>query len=438
MITKIKGTQDILPSEVRRWQDLEDVIFQVSRLYGFKEIRTPIFEASELFHRSVGDTSDIVKKETYDFTDRGERQVTLRPEGTASVVRSVVENKLYADPGLPLKYYYVGPMFRYERPQKGRQRQFHQFGAEAMGSFSPQMDAEMIAYATTLLAALRLPGVRVKVNSLGDAASKAAYREKLLEYLAPRIDGLCEDCRARFQDNPLRVLDCKVDKDSPILKEAPKPLDYLSPEAKAHFDAVLGHLKAMGLDFAVDKSLVRGLDYYTHTVFELEADLPTLGAQATIGGGGRYNDLVESLDGPSFPSVGFAFGLERLLLALESVEEPQPPEPLHVFLITLGEAAKAQASGLLLRLRHGGLLCDTDFMDRPLKGQFKQAERLGAMYILILGDEEIAKGVVNVKNVKTGLQEAVETGQLYSYLVKGIQASAHSCGGECESCGEHC
>lgn len=438
MITKIKGTQDILPSEVRRWQDLEDVIFQVSRLYGFKEIRTPVFEASELFHRSVGDSSDIVKKETYDFTDRGERQVTLRPEGTASVVRSVVENKLYAEPSLPLKYYYVGPMFRYERPQKGRQRQFHQFGAEAMGSFSPQMDAEMIAYATTLLAALRLPGVRVKVNSLGDAASKAAYREKLLDYLSPRIEGLCEDCQARFRENPLRVLDCKVDKESPILLEAPKPLDSLTPEAKAHFDAVLGHLLAMGLDFSVDKSLVRGLDYYTHTVFELEADLPTLGAQATIGGGGRYNDLVESLDGPSFPAVGFAFGMERLLLALESLEQPETPDPLHVFLITLGNEAKAKASGLLLRLRHGGLICETDFMDRPLKGQFKQAERLGAMYILILGDEEIAKGVVNVKNVKTGVQETIETEKLYAYLVKGIQASAHECAGECESCGEHC
>ncbi|HOW38398.1 MAG TPA: ATP phosphoribosyltransferase regulatory subunit, partial [Bacillota bacterium] len=196
MITKIKGTQDILPAESRRWQDLEDVIFQVSRLYGFREIRTPIFEASELFHRSVGDTSDIVKKETYDFADRGDRMVTLRPEGTASVVRSVIENKLYAEPSLPLKMYYVGPMFRYERPQKGRQRQFHQFGAEAMGSYSPQVDAEMIAYATTLLAALRLPKVRVKINSLGDTPSKALYRDQLMAYLQPRIDGLCEDCRA--------------------------------------------------------------------------------------------------------------------------------------------------------------------------------------------------------------------------------------------------
>ncbi len=438
MITKIKGTQDILPAESRRWQDLEDVIFQVSRLYGFREIRTPIFEASELFHRSVGDTSDIVKKETYDFADRGDRMVTLRPEGTASVVRSVIENKLYAEPSLPLKMYYVGPMFRYERPQKGRQRQFHQFGAEAMGSYSPQVDAEMIAYATTLLAALRLPKVRVKINSLGDTPSKALYRDQLMAYLQPRIDGLCEDCRARFLDNPLRVLDCKVDKESPILAEAPKPLDFLTPEAKAHFEAVLGHLRGMGLEVQIDKSLVRGLDYYTHTVFELEADLPTLGAQATIGGGGRYNDLVETLGGPSFPAVGFAFGMERLLLALESLGEAEKPEPIHAFLIALGEGARTKASELLLRLRHGGLICDTDFMDRPLKGQFKQAERLGARFCLILGDDELAKGVINVKDTETGVQETVEWAQLYPYLVQKIREHAHHCGGECADCSEDC
>jgi histidyl-tRNA synthetase len=236
----------------------------------------------------------------------------------------------------------------------------------------------------------------------------------------------------------LRVLDCKVDKDSPILAEAPKPLDFLSPEAKAHFDAVVAHLKNMHLDFVVDKSLVRGLDYYTHTVFELEADLPTLGAQATLGGGGRYNDLVETLDGPSFPSVGFAFGLERLLLAMESLEKAEPEDRVHAFLISLGEAAKAKSSEILLSLRHGGLICEADFMDRPLKGQFKQAERVKARYLLIQGDEEIAKGVINVKNAETGVQETVELGQLYQYLVQGIQSLAHHCGGECESCNEDC
>lgn len=438
MITKVKGTQDILPSECRKWQELEEVIQQVSRLYNFKEIRTPIFEASELFHRSVGDSSDIVRKETYDFVDRGERQLTLRPEGTASVVRSVIENKLYSDPNLPLKMYYVGPMFRYERPQKGRYRQLHQFGAEAFGSFSPLVDAEMIAYATTLLAALRITNVRVRINSLGDAESKTAYREKLVEYLAPKLDGLCEDCRERFATNPLRILDCKVDKDSPILKDAPKPADYLSEEAKMHFQSVLEYLSSMHIDYVVDKSLVRGLDYYTHTVFELEADLPTLGAQATICGGGRYNDLVESLDGPSFPAVGFAFGIERLLLALESLEKPEEPESIHAFLITLGDKAKAKSASILMQLRHGGIVVDTDFFDRPLKGQFKQAERIHPMYLLILGDDELEKGVINVKNTETSVQETVELKQLYPYLVQGIRNHAHHCQGECESCHEDC
>lgn len=438
MITKIKGTQDILPAESAKWQELEAVISQVSRLYNFKEIRTPIFEASELFHRSVGDSSDIVRKETYDFVDRGERNLTLRPEGTASVVRSVIENKLYSDPNLPLKMYYVGPMFRYERPQKGRYRQLHQFGAEAFGSFSPLVDAEMIAYATTLLAALRIPNVRVKINSLGDAESKAAYREKLVEYLAPQLDGLCEDCRDRFSTNPLRILDCKVDKDSPILANAPKPLDYLTEAAKKHFQTILDYLTSMHIDFVVDKSLVRGLDYYTHTVFELEADLPTLGAQATICGGGRYNELVENLEGPSFPAVGFAFGMERLLLALESVQKEKEADSIHAFLITLGEKAKAKSAAILMQLRHGGIVVDTDFFDRPLKSQFKQAERLHPMYLLILGDEELDKGVINVKNAESGVQETVELSKLYPYLVQGIREHAHHCGGECESCQEDC
>jgi histidyl-tRNA synthetase len=438
MITKIKGTYDILPSESRKWQELESVILQVSRLYHFKEIRTPIFEASELFHRSVGESSDIVKKETYDFSDRGERRVTLRPEGTASVVRSVIENKLYADPNLPLKMYYVGPMFRYERPQKGRQRQFHQFGAEALGSYSPLVDAEMIAYACTLLKALRLPSVRVKINSLGDQESKEIYRVKLMDYLRPQILDLCPDCQARFLENPLRVLDCKVDKESPILKLAPKPSESLSLAASEHFQAVIQHLKGMRIDFVIDPSLVRGLDYYTHTVFELEADLPTLGAQATLGGGGRYNKLVESLDGPPFPAVGFAFGLERLLLALESVEQPQEPDFVHAFVIALGDKAKAFSSQIMMTLRHGGLIVDTDFFDRPLKAQFKQAERTRAMYLLILGDDEIAENVINVKNAQTGVQETVTIDQLYPYLVQQIQSRTHQCGGECDSCKEDC
>ena len=438
MITKIKGTQDILPAEAARWQDLENIIANVSAVYHFQEIRTPMFEASELFHRGVGEATDIVKKETYDFSDRGDRMITLRPEGTAGVVRAVIENKLYADPSLPLKYYYVGPMFRYERPQKGRQRQFHQFGAEALGSFSPQTDAEMIAYAVTTLRALRLPNVKVKINSLGAQESKLAYRERLLGYLEPNIGALCPDCRNRYKENPLRVLDCKFDHENPILVQAPKPLDDLNEADRNHFDQVLAFLTAMHIDYEIDKSLVRGLDYYTHTVFELEADLPSLGAQGTLGGGGRYNDLVEGLDGPSFPAVGFAFGMERLLLARESLAEPVPTPPLHAFVIALGAAAKPKAMEIMIGLRHGGLVVDADFMDRPLKGQFKQAERLGAMWIVILGDDEIAAGTINVKNAKTGEQETIPAVKLYHYLLDKLREREPACDGGCEACEEEC
>ena len=438
MITKIKGTYDILPEQTAAWQQLEEVIAAVSKIYHFQEIRTPIFEASELFHRGVGDTTDIVKKETYDFLDRGDRSVTLRPEGTAGVVRSIIENKLYASPNLPLKYYYVGPMFRYERPQKGRQRQFHQFGAEAMGSFDPRLDAEVIGYAVTLLKALRLENVKVKINSLGDKASKLSYRTTLQTYLSTQVEGLCSDCQHRYLENPLRVLDCKVDHDNPILINAPKPLKSLNEPDQIHFNQVLAYLDAMGIDYHVDESLVRGLDYYTHTVFELEADLPTLGAQATLGGGGRYNDLVENLDGPSFPAVGFAFGMERLLLALESMENKKPTPYTHVFMIALGEKASVASMNLLTKLRHGGLICETDFFSRPLKGQFKQAERVNPKFIIIMGDDELSQNVVNVKNTKAGTQETVSINDVYHYLVNAIQSESHQCSGHCSECEDDC
>jgi len=354
------------------------------------------------------------------------------------VVRSVIENKLYASANLPLKYYYVGPMFRYERPQKGRQRQFHQFGAEAMGSYDPKLDAEVIGYASTLLKALRLANVRVKVNSLGDKASKAAYRDILLDYLKPQISELCSDCQHRYLENPLRVLDCKIDHDHPVLIHAPKPLDSLNIEDKAHFEMVLKYLEAMKVQYVVDSSLVRGLDYYTHTVFELEADLPTLGSQATLGGGGRYNDLVENLDGPSFPAVGFAFGMERLLLAMESVEQKIEEQRTHVFIMPIGEEAKIKSMEIVTTLRHGGLVCETDFFDRPMKGQFKQAERINPQFILIIGDDELAKNVVNVKNTQSGEQIPVSFENLYQYLVQAIQSASHACQGHCDDCDDDC
>jgi len=436
MINKIKGTYDILPDESNKWQEIEEVIRNVSRLFNFQEIRTPIFEYSELFHRGVGETTDIVTKETYDFMDRGNRNVTLRPEGTASVVRSLIENKLYASPSQPVKVYYEGPMFRYERPQKGRYRQFYQFGAEVFGAVSPLADAEIINYAATFLEALRIKDITVKINSLGDAKSKENYKKKLTEYLTPNVEHLCNDCKRRYVENPLRVLDCKVDKDNPVLIDAPKPLDYLSDEDRYHFDQVIDALDAIGLDYIIDKSLVRGLDYYTHTVFEIDANLDSLGAQSTLVGGGRYNHLVESLDGPDVPAVGFAFGMERLILALESVDKPEVAPFIHCFMIALGDDVQEDALKIVNELRHGGLICDYDFFNKNLKGKFKQADRMNPMYLLIYGTEEQKEQVINIKDNKTGEQNKVPLSNVYQYIVNQLRQATTSCSGNCNDCDE--
>ena len=432
MIRRIKGTQDILPNEILKWQELEQVIRNVSKLFNFQEIRTPIFESSELFHRSVGETTDIVKKETYDFEDRGNRMNTLRPEGTASVVRAVIENKLYTDENLPLKLYYYGPMFRYERPQKGRQRQFHQFGAEIIGSDSPLADAEIINFAATFLEALKIKNVQVRVNSLGDKESKDNYQKALNEYLEPNIKHLCEDCNRRYLENPLRVLDCKVDKGSEVLNNAPKPYDYLSTKAKVHFEQVIMALDSLGLNYVIDKNLVRGLDYYTHTVFEIDSDLETLGAQSTLVGGGRYNNLYASLEGPDLPAVGFAFGVERLLLALEAINTEEEKPYIHAYFINLADVFQTDALKIINDLRHGGLIVDYDFFNKNLKGQFKQADRLNPKFYLIFGEEEAKKQVINVKSLDTKEQVEVSLDNLYQYLVNEI--TGKHCVGGCDSC----
>ncbi len=423
MITKIKGTQDIFPETTKLWQELEAKIRDVSRVYNFQEIRTPIFEATELFHRSVGDTSDIVKKETYDFQDRGLRMITLRPEGTAPIVRSVIESKLYATPKLPLKLYYMGPMFRYERPQKGRQRQFHQFGAEAIGLESPLVDAEMIAYAVTFLKSLGIKDVKVKINSLGEADSKEKYKVILKEYLREHIDKLCSDCNRRYEENPLRVLDCKIDKDNPVLLQAPKLVDSLSEGARSHFEQVLGYLRHIGIDHEIDKNLVRGLDYYTHTVFELDSGIASLGAQSTLGGGGRYNGLSEDLDGPYLPAVGFAFGMERLLLAMEGSGYAAPEDFIHAFMITLGDQAKSDSLAIVEKLRHAGLIVDYDFDVLTLKAQFRHAERYNPCFYLIYGEEEQASRTINIKDAASGIQERVALDDLQEVLMRKIAES---------------
>ncbi|MDD4069481.1 MAG: histidine--tRNA ligase [Candidatus Izemoplasmatales bacterium] len=432
MIRKIKGTQDILPNEIEKWHEIEETMRNVAKIFNFSEIRTPIFEASELFHRSVGETTDIVKKETYDFEDRGSRMNTLRPEGTAGVVRSVIENKLYTDPNLPLKLYYYGPMFRYERPQKGRQRQFHQFGAEIIGSNSPLVDAEVINFAATYLKALKINDINIRVNSLGDRESKDRYQLALNEYLEPNIHNLCEDCNRRYKENPLRVLDCKVDKDSETLKNAPKPLDYLSDNAKVHFDQVIMSLDQIGLNYTIDKNLVRGLDYYTHTVFEIDSDLETLGAQSTLVGGGRYNNLYQSLEGPDLPAIGFAFGVERLLLALEAINQEEVKPQIHCYFINLGDVFENESLKIINQLRRGGLIVDYDYFNKSLKAQFKQADRMNPRFYLIYGDEEAKKGVVNVKPTNSKDQVEVRIEDLYQYLIN--QLTQNTGCSSCEGC----
>lgn len=311
-----RGTVDILPGKSAQWIKLEQLLRTISANYNVKEMRTPIFEHTELFNRAVGDTTDVVSKEMYTFEDKKGRSITLRPEGTAGIARAYVENKMFGLPEKLQKVYYMGPMFRYERPQNGRQRQFHQYGVEMLGVESPYVDVECMLMAITVVEALGLKDVKLHINSLGDDKSRDSYRKALQDHFRDCLDDLCYDCQQRFEKNPLRILDCKVDKNHPAMQNAPKTIDYLSDNAKAHFNKVIELLDDLEVDYVIDTNLVRGLDYYSHTVFEIISDDPKLGAGATVGGGGRYNGLIEELGGPATPGVGFAFGMERLLIAL--------------------------------------------------------------------------------------------------------------------------
>ena len=428
-ITKVKGTYDLLPCETEKWVKLEGLLREVCRLYGYKEIRTPHMESSELFHRTVGEASDMVRKETYDFKDRGDRDITLRPEGTAGVVRSFIENKIYAEKAIN-KLFYIGEMFRYERQQKGRYRQFRQFGVESFGSNDPAMDAEVISMACTIIRALGLKNVKVHLNSLGDQESRDRYRDALVEYFTPLKDLLCDDCKQRLIKNPLRILDCKVDKDSEAFKNAPKISNYLNDSSKKHFELVKEYLKELEIEYVVDDKLVRGLDYYTYTVFEIEAEIKDFGAQNVLGGGGRYNNLVSNLGGPETPGVGFAFGMERLLLAIEAEGLKIPiSNSTDLFIIALGSEAKKKCVGLTNAMRIGGLVTEMDYLDKNLKGQFKEALKNNAKFIAIIGEDELSSGLVNVKNQETALEVKVKFEDLYSYIVGQLQ-QRHSC-----SCG---
>ncbi len=409
-----RGTVDILPAQSGKWQELEQLLRTICANYNVKEIRTPIFEHTELFNRAVGDTTDVVSKEMYTFEDRKGRSMTLRPEGTAGIARAYVENKLYGMPEKLQKVYYMGPMFRYERPQNGRQRQFHQFGVEMLGVESPYVDVECMLMAVTVVKALGLKNIQLHINTLGDQESRDAYREALQNHFQPVLNELCHDCQVRYEKNPLRILDCKVDKNHPMMKTAPKTIDYLTDNAKAHFEKVCALLDDLEIDYVVDPNLVRGLDYYSHTVFEIISDDPKLGAGSTVGGGGRYNGLVEELGGPQTPGVGFAFGMERLMIALGDDHEDE--EGLDVYIMPLGSEAKDLAMQIMTMLRANGFTCDMDQCDRGLKGQFKSADRFHAHFSMIIGDEEVQNEVVNMKCNHTKEQVEVPLENIVEFI----------------------
>ncbi len=409
-----RGTVDILPAQSGKWQELEQLLRTICANYNVKEIRTPIFEHTELFNRAVGDTTDVVSKEMYTFEDRKGRSMTLRPEGTAGIARAYVENKLYGMPEKLQKVYYMGPMFRYERPQNGRQRQFHQFGVEMLGVESPYVDVECMLMAVTVVKALGLKNIQLHINTLGDQESRDAYREALQNHFQPVLNELCHDCQVRYEKNPLRILDCKVDKNHPMMKTAPKTIDYLTDNAKTHFEKVCALLDDLEIDYVVDPNLVRGLDYYSHTVFEIISDDPKLGAGSTVGGGGRYNGLVEELGGPQTPGVGFAFGMERLMIALGDDHEDE--EGLDVYIMPLGSEAKDLAMQIMTMLRANGFTCDMDQCDRGLKGQFKSADRFHAHFSMIIGEDEVQKEVVNMKCNHTKEQVEVPLENIVEFI----------------------
>jgi len=421
MIQKPKGTYDVYGNYGKNIKYIEKIIEALMRKYNYEYVRTPIFESSNLFHRGVGETSDIVSKETYDFIDRGDRNMTLRPEGTAGVVRSYIENKRYGEACVPIKNWYYGPMYRYERPQSGRFREFYQFGVEVFGSSSPMLDAEVISIPVNLYKLLGLKGIKVKINSLGDSETRNNYKEALLNHFKPYLDSLCSDCKERYLKNPLRILDCKVDHDLECMKSAPKIIDYLTEESRGHFDKVQEYLGLLGIDYEVDPNVVRGLDYYTNTVFEVEADIKDFGSNNVLCGGGRYDKLVETLDGPETKAVGFALGFERLLNALEKEEIKLDVDTLDIYIIPMSENEQAYAYTLCQDLRMNGFSTDIDYMNRNIKGNFKQADRLEAKYIIIIGEEELNNKVLTIKDNKDKKEYKIQEGELIEFLDEVIE-----------------
>ena len=415
LTTKPRGTNDFLPGEVEKWQYLEGLIRELFANYHYKEIRTPIFEHTELFLRSVGETSDIVSKEMYSFEDKGLRHVTLRPEGTAGTVRAFVENKLFAQ-SLPVKLYYIGPMFRYDQPQAGRYRQFHQFGCEVLGSADPMVDAEVISFAVDLFTKLGLESLSVLINTVGCDKCRPRYHEALKEYFSQYKDQLCPTCLERLDKNPLRILDCKEEGCKAVASGAPTTLDYACDDCKAHFEKVCSYLESVGIKYDVDTTLVRGLDYYTQTAFEVIMN--KVGSQQNaICGGGRYNKLVSQVGGDDIPGMGFAAGMERVLLTIAEEGITLPVEQkVDVYVAPLGEKAKDVCFKLTHSLRSAGLTVETDYLSRSMKAQMKAADKAGARFTVIIGDDELAKGEAVVRTMDTSSQETIPLEEVINYV----------------------
>ncbi|MCF6092771.1 histidine--tRNA ligase [Microaerobacter geothermalis] len=414
-----RGTADVLPGEVEKWQIIEDKARDLFHRYHYQEIRTPMFEYTELFLRGVGETTDIVEKEMYTFLDKGERSITLRPEGTASVVRSFVENKMYGNPQQPTKLYYIGPMFRYERPQAGRTRQFTQIGLEALGSDDPSIDVEVIALALSFYEELGISNLHVEINSVGCPDCRPIHREALVSHLLPYRDKLCKDCQSRLERNPMRILDCKVESCKELTKDAPSVLEHLCEDCDSHFQKVKDYLKEMGISYVVNPRMVRGLDYYTRTAFEIMET--RIGAVGTLCGGGRYNGLVEEIGGPPVPGIGFALSIERVLLALEAHQVNLPIQSfLDVYLAIQTEHVKGKAVALIQKLRAAGFSADMDYMNRKMKAQIKSADRFHAKWVCIFGEEEMSRGNVLIKDMATGEQEEAAYEQVLHILKEKI------------------
>lgn len=413
-----KGTKDIMMDQVYKWHYVEKKWKEICARYGFKELRTPIFEHTELFQRGVGDTTDIVQKEMYTFEDHGGRSITLKPEGTSPAVRAFIEHKQYAEVQ-PIKLYYDIPCFRYEKPQSGRLRQFHQFGVETFGTTNMVADAEIIAIGYDFLTSMGVTDLTLEINSVGCPECRAKHRKALKDFLAPKYDQLCDTCKSRYEKNPMRILDCKSPIDQELVQGAPMMVDFLCDDCKNAFEDLQKNLDALEIPYVINPKIVRGLDYYTKTAFEFVTN--SLGAQGTVCGGGRYDNLVEEVGGPPIPGVGFGLGKERLLMLMEAngVEIPKPSD-CDVFIATMGEAAKLYGQKLLFNLRRNGIKCQIDDLQRNFKGQFKYADRLGAKYAVVIGDNELETGVATLKDMEKGEQSEVKFDNLIDELKKRI------------------